>query len=116
LEGRAGEARSAAADAERLGAQAGSENAVALVATLRWCLASELGLTEEVRALMDFAPLEAFPGVWPMVARALTLAQVGRLDEARARLDAAAPRLLEAERDSEWLPMMSEAAAVNSCV
>ena len=110
LEGRAGDAQAAAAEAERLGAQAGSENAVALVATLRWCLAAELGLTEEVRALTDLAPLEAFPGVWPIVARALTSAQVGRLDEARARLDAAAPRLPDAERDSEWLPMMAQVA------
>ena len=106
----------AAAEAERLGAQAESENAVALVATLRWCLASELGLTEDVQALMDFAPLESFPGVWPNVARAVASAQVGRVDEARARLDAAAPLLPAAERDSEWLPMMAQVAEVISIV
>jgi tetratricopeptide (TPR) repeat protein len=51
-----------------------------------------------------------------VVARALALAQCGRRDEARARLDAAAPRLPEAERDSEWLPMMAQAAEVLGAV
>jgi hypothetical protein len=87
-------------------------NAVALIATLPWCLAAELALAEEVEALAARAPLESFAGVWPMVARALSTAEVGRVDEARVRLDAAAPRLPEAERDSEWLPMMAQVAEV----
>lgn len=116
LEGRAADARSLLDEAERLGAEGQSDNAVVLVSTLRWCLAAELGDTEVVGTLTAGAPLEAFPGVWPMVARALTLAQVGKVDEARARLDAVAPRLPEAERDSEWLPMMAQVAEIISSV
>ncbi|MFD9130783.1 hypothetical protein, partial [Kitasatospora sp. NPDC059571] len=50
------------------------------------------------------------PGVWPRVALALVAAQFGRFGEAARRLTAVAPRLADAPRDSEWLPMVAQAA------
>ena len=51
-------------------------------------------------------------GVWPYVTLALVAAQTGRTGEAAARLDAVAPRLPAAPRDSEWLPMMAQVAEI----
>ena len=50
------------------------------------------------------------PGVWPKVSLTLVAVQLGDLAQARTRLTAVAPRLAEAPRDSEWLPMLAQAA------
>jgi tetratricopeptide (TPR) repeat protein len=110
MEGRTGDAESAFDDAEEQGSQAGSANAPVLVGGARWVLLAEQDRRDEIEALASSVPFEAMPGVWPLVSLALVTAQVGRLDQARAFLDTAVPRLPEAEVDSEWLPMMTQLA------
>lgn len=110
MDGRLDEAWAALADAERAAGESDSENAVVLTTSLRWYLVSELDDREAVAEMLATSGLEAFPGVWPLVARALCAAQIGRHGEARALLDSVAARLPEAERDSEWLPMVCQVA------
>ena len=88
------------------------EKAAVLTSTLRWYVACERDDVEEIRAMMAVAGLEDIPGVWPIVARALCAAHVGETGAARALLDAAADGLPGAERDSEWLPMVSQVVEV----
>jgi tetratricopeptide (TPR) repeat protein len=110
MDGRLAEAWAALADAERVGGESDSVNAVMLTVTLRWYLLSELDDKEAVAELLATSGLETVPGVWPLVARALCAAQIGRHGEARSLLDSVAARLPEAERDSEWLPMVCQVA------
>lgn len=110
MDGRIDEAMAFLAEAEKIAGPSGSENAVVLTATLRWFLLCELGDTAAVAEMLAHSGLETFPGVWPLVARALCAALLGRLDAARALLDSAAARLPGAERDSEWLPMVCQVA------
>jgi AAA ATPase domain len=109
-EGRIGDCEAHLADAERLGRGSGSGNAEPLLGTLCWCIAAELGDRERLAELFAGVDLTAYGGVWPYVAMALVAAQLGRTGEAAARLDALAPRLAGAPRDSEWLPMMCQLA------
>lgn len=110
LEGRYDDCRTALEETTALGVRAGSDNAAMLAATQHWCLAAELGDRESLTAI--FAQLEAtdLAGVWPQVTRGLVLAQLGRIDDARAQLDATAPQLPAAARDSEWLPTLAQVA------
>jgi tetratricopeptide (TPR) repeat protein len=110
MRGRIDECRAFLDEAEQVGGRAGSDNAHTLTSTVRWCLAGELGLAEEVDALLAGFNLDDYPGVWPLVGHALSTAQARRIDEARAGLEVVAPRLPAAERDSEWLPMMAQVA------
>ncbi|MFJ3789418.1 ATP-binding protein [Kitasatospora sp. NPDC090091] len=111
LEGRYEDCPAALAETEELGRRADSPNAALLAATQRWCLYAETGRTEELaRMLGGMPPLDSLPGVWPRVAVALVAAQFGHRAEARRRLAAAAPLLESAPVDSEWLPMLAQAA------
>jgi hypothetical protein len=110
MDGRIEEATAALADAERVGAEADSANAVMLTVTLRWYLLSELDDRDGVAEMLATSGLETIPGVWPLIARALCAAHIGRHDEARRLLDNVAARLPDAERDSEWLPMVFQVA------
>ncbi|MFF4501868.1 ATP-binding protein [Streptomyces sp. NPDC001401] len=117
MEGRYDDCAAALDEVEELGRRAGSANAAMLAVTQRWCLYAETGDTaglERVRA--EATMLERSPMLWPRVSLALVAAQFGRLDEATRRLSAVAPRLGGAPRDSEWLPMLAQAAETVAAV
>ncbi|MFD0531076.1 hypothetical protein ACFQ1I_37950 [Kitasatospora arboriphila] len=111
LEGRREDCRRELAETGAVGRRAGSANAAMLAATQHWCLLAAEGDTEGLARLIEGSPpLEREPGVWPKVALALLAAQFGRTEEAARRLAAVAPALPAAPRDSEWLPMLAQAA------
>jgi len=100
-------AHSALDTAAALGEAAGSDNAAVLVTTARWCLACDTQDAAFLRtglAILDTLP----PAPWVGVARALSLAHLGRTAEASRELTAAGPSLLAAEQDSEWLPTLAQ--------
>ncbi|MFD9796369.1 ATP-binding protein [Streptomyces sp. NPDC059070] len=116
-EGRFAQCAAALDEVEALGRAAGSANAAVLAQTQRWCLYAETD--DPGRAAWNRAAvpgLERFPGLWPRVTLGLLAAQDGRREEAAHRLSAVAPRLGEAPRDSEWLPMMAQAAEIVGAV
>ncbi|MFC7184477.1 AAA family ATPase, partial [Kitasatospora paranensis] len=110
LEGRYEDCGRHLAEAEEAGRRAGSENAAILTTTQRWCMLAATGDRAGLAALAAGGGLEEMPGVWPRVTLALLAAQCGRADDAARRLTAVAPRLAGAPRDSEWLPMLAQAA------
>ncbi|MCT9007764.1 ATP-binding protein [Streptomyces rhizosphaerihabitans] len=110
MEGRYDDCAAALDEVEALGGAAGSANATLLAETQRWCLYAETGDRDSLQRLRDRAPLERMPGVWPRVTLGLLAAQLGRREDASRRLTAAMPSLVRAPRDSEWLPMMAQAA------
>lgn len=110
MEGRYDDCADALDEVDALGGAAGSGNAALLAETQRWCLYAETGDRDRLRELRDRAPLERMPGVWPRVTLGLLAAQLGSPEEAGRRLTAVLPSLLRAPRDSEWLPMMAQAA------
>ncbi|MET8101339.1 AAA family ATPase [Streptomyces sp. NPDC005236] len=110
MEGRYDDCAAALAEVEALGGAAGSPNATLLAQTQRWCLYSATGDRDQLQLLRDRAPLERMPGVWPRVTLALLAAQLGCHEEASRRLSGVMPSLVRAPRDSEWLPMMAQAA------
>ncbi|AWT41105.1 hypothetical protein DMT42_01345 [Streptomyces actuosus] len=111
MEGRYDDCAAAVEETEAIGRAAGSANAALLAGTQRWCLYTETGDREALdRLLAGMPPLDRLPGLWPRVTLALLAAQAGRTDEAARRLSAVAPRLDGATRDSEWLPMLAQAA------
>ncbi|MER5504112.1 AAA family ATPase [Streptomyces sp. NPDC002766] len=117
MEGRYEDCATALDEVERLGRRAGSANAGLLAVTQRWCLYAETGDRAgllSVRA--EAAVLERSPLLWPRVTLALLAAQSGRPEEAARRLSAVAPRLGGAPRDSEWLPMVAQAAETVAAV
>ncbi|MGW1562964.1 ATP-binding protein [Streptomyces sp. NPDC002144] len=111
MEGRYDDCAAALDEVEALGREAGSANAALLAGTQRWCLYTDTGdLDGMTRLLAVMPPLDHLPGLWPRVSLALVAAQFGRLEEAARRLSAVAPHLGTAPRDSEWLPMVAQAA------
>jgi hypothetical protein len=110
LEGRYDDCRAALDETAALGARAASDNAAMLVVTQRWCLLAELGDRDALTTMLAEFDAVDLAGIWPHISRGLLLAQLGRLDDARAQLDATAPQLPTAPRDSEWLPMLAQAA------
>ncbi|WP_329500061.1 ATP-binding protein [Kitasatospora herbaricolor] len=113
LEGRFEDCRDALDRVAALGRRAGSENAELLAATQRWCLLAETGDRAGIRSLAErLSLLDVSLGLWPRVTKALIAAQLGEPAEARRRLAAVAPLLATAPRDSEWLPMLAQAAEV----
>ncbi|MEU1271995.1 AAA family ATPase [Streptomyces sp. NPDC005799] len=111
MEGRYDDCAAALDEVEALGREAGSANAALLAGTQRWCLYTDTGDLDGVtRLLAVMPPLDRLPGLWPLVSLALLAAQFGRLEEAARRLSAVAPHLGTAPRDSEWLPMVAQAA------
>ncbi|MEV6874202.1 AAA family ATPase [Amycolatopsis sp. NPDC051128] len=109
-EGRFDDCAAALDTVEDLGHRAGSGNALMLATTQRWFLLTDTGDRAAIERLIADSGLEDLAGVWPRVTLALAAAQLGRAAEARDRLSALAPRLGEAPRDSEWLPMLSQIA------
>ncbi|WP_037607132.1 ATP-binding protein [Streptacidiphilus rugosus] len=110
LAGRREDCLAALAQVEELGRQADSGNAAMLAGTQRWCLLAGRGEFAEVeRTLAAMPPLDEMGGLWPRVSSALLAAQLGRTAEAREQLLAVAPKLSEAPKDSEWLPMLAQA-------
>ncbi|MFF4257321.1 ATP-binding protein [Streptomyces sp. NPDC001663] len=117
MEGRHEDCAAALDEVEELGRRSGSANAAMLAVTQRWCLYAETGdLDGLARVRAEATLLERSPMLWPRVSLALVAAQFGRLDEAARRLSAAAPRLGGATRDSEWLPMLAQAAETVAAV
>ncbi|POX55614.1 hypothetical protein C3489_09920 [Streptomyces sp. Ru71] len=111
MEGRYDDCAAALDETEAAGRAAGSANAALLAGTQRWCLCTETGDRAALdRLLARMPPLDRLPGLWPRVTLALLAAQSGRNEEAARRLSAVAPRLGGAARDSEWLPMIAQAA------
>jgi tetratricopeptide (TPR) repeat protein len=99
--------------AAELGAQAHSDNATMLTESLRWYLMRDTGDTEGALAILDrFAPFTAVFGVQFRVATTLTLADAGRTEEARTRLDADVVAIRTVPVDSEWLSMLAQLAQV----
>lgn len=110
------ECRAALSEAAELGARAGSANAAILVDTQRWALAAESGdRTALAELFARFDEIE-LAGVWPKITRALLMAQLGKLAEARGQLDAVAPLLPGMPRDSEWLPAVVQVAETIAAV
>ncbi|WP_033290212.1 ATP-binding protein [Amycolatopsis jejuensis] len=110
LEGRYDDAAELLDRTEELGRESGSANAIMLAATQRWCLLSDDGDRAALARFTSQVALDEIPGLWPQVTLALLAAQFDRPAEARDRLSAVAPRLPDAPRDSEWLPMLAQAA------
>ena len=109
-EGRFDDCRRFLDEAAAVGGRAGSENARLLVPTQRWCLLAELDAAPEINALLRTFEGHAPTAPWATVAMALSAAQVGRAEEARARLDAATALLPALPRDSEWLATLGQVA------
>jgi tetratricopeptide (TPR) repeat protein len=100
-------------EAAALGAQAHSDNATMLTESLRWYLLRETGDTEGPIAILDrWAPYAAVFGVQFRLAATLTLADAGRMEEARTRLDADALAIRTMPVDSEWLSALGQLAQV----
>ncbi|WP_458245638.1 ATP-binding protein [Streptomyces sp. MAI_2237] len=117
MEGRYEDCAAELDEVERLGRRAGSANAGLLAVTQRWCLYTETGDRAGLQGIMaEAAVLERFPLLWPRVTLALLAAQSGRPEEAARRLSAVSPRLRRAPRDSEWLPMLAQAAETVAAV
>ncbi|MEU9394943.1 AAA family ATPase [Streptomyces sp. NPDC048324] len=117
MEGRYADCAAELDEVERLGRRAGSANAGLLAVTQRWCLYTETGDRAGLEGIMaEAAVLERSPLLWPRVTLALLAAQSGRPEEAARRLSAVTPRLRRAPRDSEWLPMLAQAAETVAAV
>lgn len=117
MEGRFADCAAELDEVERLGRRAGSANAGLLAVTQRWCLYTETGDRAGLEDIVaEAAVLERSPLLWPRVTLALLAAQCGRPEEAARRLSAVTPRLRRAPRDSEWLPMLAQAAETVAAV
>ncbi|GCE02391.1 AAA family ATPase [Embleya hyalina] len=111
LEGRFADCARCVDRVEELGRRAGSGNAALLAATQRWCLLAESADRTAIAELITGQPrLDEIPDAWAKVALALVAAQLGDTEQAERRLAAAGPLLADAPRDSEWLPMLAQAA------
>ncbi|MGW9209855.1 ATP-binding protein [Embleya sp. NPDC055664] len=111
LEGRFADCARCVDRVEELGRRAGSGNAALLAATQRWCLLAESADRTAIAELIAGQPrLDEIPDAWAKVSLALVAAQLGDTDQAARRLAAAGPLLADAPRDSEWLPMLAQAA------
>jgi hypothetical protein len=114
LRGDLAEADQLVLEAERVGGEAGSENAMLLTTTLREWIGRARGsipadLVETVRPKID-EYLAVNPGVCSARAVLLTFAiDAGNLGEARRHLDALA-RVAFGDRDAEWLGSLWRAA------
>jgi hypothetical protein len=94
--------------AEAIGREAASPNADLLVTTSRWCSSVDRG--ELDLSMLDAIPEESLLQTWVLITKAYGCAAVGRHDDARALLDAAATGLPELHPDSEYLPTLVQAA------
>ena len=100
-------------EAAELGAQAHSDNATMLTESLRWYLMRDAGDREGGLAILDkLDPYTAVFGVQFRVAATLMLADAGRTEEVRTRLDADAVAIRTMPVDSEWLSSLGQLAQV----
>ena len=107
------------AEAAVLGGLSGSPNAGILLLAQRYFGMAELGRRTEAAAFFDegttgqsFAEL----GVQMAVTVAWNNVLADRVDRARIVLDGVLDRLTQAPRDSEWVPMLVQAAEVGDAV
>jgi tetratricopeptide (TPR) repeat protein len=100
-------------EAAELGGQAQSDNATMLTDSLHWYLMRDTGDTEGPLAILDrLGPFTAVFGVQFRVAATLMLADAGRTEEVRTRLDADAVAIRSMPVDSEWLSSLAQLAQV----
>ncbi|HET7721658.1 MAG TPA: hypothetical protein VFK43_16935, partial [Acidimicrobiales bacterium] len=100
-------------EAAAQGAQAQSDNATMLTESLRWYLARDAGDTDSPLAILrNLEPYTAVFGVQFRLAATLMLADAGRTEEARIRLDADATAIRAMPLDSEWLSSLAQLAQV----
>lgn len=111
MSGRVEESTALCAEADTLGAMAGSVNAAMLTLTQRWVrLRVEGRLTEAAELLDDYA-LEVFGELAGTLAvSALSRLQLGDADGARTRLREMVADLDRIPLDAEWLPTMAQLA------
>lgn len=100
--------------AEALGRRAGSVNSAVLVTTAR--VFGEYDAGRSIALDINELPPDTMSATTLTVAQAYLLTSRGRLDEARATLDLAAPMLPELPEDSEWLPALVQAAVVATVI
>jgi hypothetical protein len=94
---------------EKIGVEAGGGNAEILRLSNIIMAAEERADAVTIESMLTHLPQES-PGLWVSVAASFMLAAAGRRTEARARLDSVIDALPGAHRDSEWLPMLAQAA------
>ncbi len=117
LAGQSGDAHRQIAEVERLGRAAGSGNAVILALAQRMFLSMDEGRAGDAVALMDAHRGElAVFGVQIEVTYAYFQAHAGLRKEASARLAGLAGALRAAPVDSEWLPLLTQAAEISHLV
>ena len=98
-------------EAAELGAQAHSDNATMLTESLRWYLMRDQGDTEGPLAILErLDPYTEVFGVQFRVAATLMLADAGRTEDVRARLDAHGEAIRTMPMDSEWLSTLAQLA------
>ncbi|MDP1805840.1 MAG: tetratricopeptide repeat protein, partial [Acidimicrobiales bacterium] len=88
-----------------------SDNATMLTESLRWYMLRDAGDTERPLAILEkLKPYTAVFGVQFRVAATLMLADAGRTEEVRGRLDADAAAIRAMPMDSEWLSTLAQLA------
>ena len=98
-------------EAAAVGTLAHSANAAVLLPGLRWFLHREAHRFQEPLAVLEeLLAYQATFGLQMQVSSSLVLVEAGRTTEARANLRVAGPLLGTVPLDSEWLPMMGQAA------
>ncbi|HYY23740.1 MAG TPA: hypothetical protein VE780_17890, partial [Thermoleophilaceae bacterium] len=111
MQGDLARSRKLADQASAVGAQAQSENAAILADALRWYVEREAGVFDPSPAVFDrLLPLEPALGTQVSVTIALVIAEAGRHDQARSRLNSAAPGIRALPVDSEWISSIVQLA------
>ena len=99
-------------EAAAIGAEAESDNAAILTDALRWYMKREAGDMDHTALLEGLLPHEPVLGTQVRVTVSLILADAGRREEARARLDADAAGVRAMPVDSEWVSTLVQLAQV----
>jgi hypothetical protein len=99
-------------DARTIGDEAQSENATILHEALMFYVLREGGRSHFPESLNRYLESEQVYGVQVRVSLTLMLADAGRLEEVRARLDADEAAIRGAPVDSEWVSMLVQVAQI----
>lgn len=104
--------------AVELGGSAGSDNAIVLGETLKWYVHREAADTESPLSLLGDLLSGQAPvlGAQVRVSATLIVAEAGRVEEARARLDADASVIRALPQDSEWVATLGQVAGIVTCI